>query len=426
MGKARSPDRLSGPDRAIDTDDRGDDVQRRFRYQATYAAILSLALLDDDEKAPDIIEVFCEHHEDILTKFGDDAFCGIQVKTRESGRTPFKANEPDIVAALTRFVTLDSEFRGRFRRFVLASSCGFWKERKTSANLSHVLASAKSARRMAVVPQHSPLRTLMRKLVATTGKTEPRVLQCLKKTELDTLSHLDDLEGRLVTHLGRLPSMVNRRYDELVAAARALVAITFRAGSLAHDSPAREYLALLPDPAREAETAIIEGKTIRRSDVEQAIASAVDADGLLKSHRDIPLEHLPKGMRTMALKMAKGGISVANINLAKDHKHSAEHLATEWLGKSGPAKAQAMYEHVRTIVHTECQEAYDAARSGDPPFGEEMLSAVRDRLRRRRDEDVGGMPGCRYEHLLGMAGVLTEDCDVWWSEPFAVPAEAEE
>jgi hypothetical protein len=53
------------PIKVLSDTDRGDDVQRRFRYQAAIAASLSLALLDSDS---DIIEIFCEQHEDILVR----------------------------------------------------------------------------------------------------------------------------------------------------------------------------------------------------------------------------------------------------------------------------------------------------------------------------------------------------------------------
>ena len=43
--------------------DPGDDIGRRFRYQWTYTAAVCCLLLDDQE---DVVEVFCEHHEDVL------------------------------------------------------------------------------------------------------------------------------------------------------------------------------------------------------------------------------------------------------------------------------------------------------------------------------------------------------------------------
>jgi hypothetical protein len=58
--------------------DPGDDMQRRLRYQASYGALLCLDLLADEE----IVEIFCEHHEDFLVKKSVGQYVGVQVKTR--------------------------------------------------------------------------------------------------------------------------------------------------------------------------------------------------------------------------------------------------------------------------------------------------------------------------------------------------------
>ena len=76
------------------------------------------------------------------------------------------------------------------------------------------------------------------------------------------------------------------------------------------------------------------------------------------------------------------------------------------------------------LVRNECQEAYDAAHAASDGGGSRMLTEVRQRLRERH---VGGRDelfGCAYEHLLGVAGMLTEDCTVWWSERFELPGGA--
>jgi transcriptional antiterminator Rof (Rho-off) len=39
------------------------------------------ALLDSTE---DVIEVFCEHHEDVVLKRRDGTFSGLQIKTRQT------------------------------------------------------------------------------------------------------------------------------------------------------------------------------------------------------------------------------------------------------------------------------------------------------------------------------------------------------
>ena len=111
----------------LNTADTGDDTQRRFRYQAAYAAIISLDLLDP---ISEFEEVFCEHHEDILVRKKDHSFVGIQVKTRDSGRDPFKANDPEVIHALKRFVEQSIQYPSQYSRFVLATNYTFWSERK--------------------------------------------------------------------------------------------------------------------------------------------------------------------------------------------------------------------------------------------------------------------------------------------------------
>lgn len=73
--------------------DPGDDTARRYRYQWTYAAIVCCVLLDETE---DVAEVFCEHHEDILTKHTDGTYSGLQIKTRASTQDVWKTSDDDV------------------------------------------------------------------------------------------------------------------------------------------------------------------------------------------------------------------------------------------------------------------------------------------------------------------------------------------
>ncbi len=112
----------------LSTSDAGDDVNRRFRYQAAYAAILALGMFIEET---DFEELFCEHHEDILVKRKDGKFIAIQVKTRLETYTPFKAKDQTTLDVMVKFVKLDREFPDQFVSFVLATNLGFWGERKT-------------------------------------------------------------------------------------------------------------------------------------------------------------------------------------------------------------------------------------------------------------------------------------------------------
>lgn len=96
---------VPSPDQTHASGDPGDDTGNRYRYQSAYAAILSCMLLDD---FTDVVEVFCEHHEDVLLKLKDGSFTGIQVKTRASDQQVWKFSEEPIRKACKRFILLES------------------------------------------------------------------------------------------------------------------------------------------------------------------------------------------------------------------------------------------------------------------------------------------------------------------------------
>ena len=121
--------------------------------------------------------------------------------------------------------------------------------------------------------------------------------------------------------------------------------------------------------------------------------------------------------------MATGDISAENILMFKDLKFSTEYLLAQWLGKNGSSKAETQFTHVSSIVRNECLEAYDASYENGKPFGAKMLLDIRKRLREKFMNDPGQFLGCQYEHMLGTAGILTEMCDIWWSEKFQIPKE---
>ena len=86
-----------------DKNDTGDETASRYRYQWIYAAIMCCMLLDDTQH---VTEVYCEKLEDVLLKYDDDTFSGLQVKTRASNQEPWKTSDEDVIKSFARFVHL--------------------------------------------------------------------------------------------------------------------------------------------------------------------------------------------------------------------------------------------------------------------------------------------------------------------------------
>ena len=69
----------------LDPSDPGDDTLRRYRYQATYAAILAVRMV---QKESEIAEIFCEHHNDISLKLQFGTLYSNPGEDPRAGRSP--------------------------------------------------------------------------------------------------------------------------------------------------------------------------------------------------------------------------------------------------------------------------------------------------------------------------------------------------
>ncbi len=125
-------------------DDPGDEIGRRFAYQWSYAAIMACGALDENSQ---VQEVFCEHHEDILIKLRSGKFCGVQIKTRHSGGDPFKANDDEVLKAISKFAKLENEFGNFFEQFSLCTNHVFHIT-KNKTSLPHILELARPDQRL--------------------------------------------------------------------------------------------------------------------------------------------------------------------------------------------------------------------------------------------------------------------------------------
>jgi Cap4 dsDNA endonuclease len=411
------------PENFLDKDDPGDETLRRFRYQAAYSAIKSLAML---EANPEVAYIFCEHWEDVLVKRCDGKFIGIQIKTRATGKDAFKSGDEEMLKSLKRFIHLEENFPNDFERYVIAANCGFWQGKKNSSNLNHLLELAQSIA-LEEISSNPHLLFLVKKLTAS-SKEHNFIGQVLRKVSLENSPGLEDINARLARTLGHCPHVNHLTVPSITKLADRLTDTVLKASSIPRMSLREEYLVLLKDLEQEKVNLSIQDKKITRDDLTnlfnafQLESSSSPHTALLKTCEHPSLSELSKGMRRMDLKMIAGEISVGSISLAKDHKHSAEYLLNQWLFKYGDRKANDQYQQVRNIVLTECQEAYDEVFEVDTPFGMKMLQMFRKQMRERHNQDRNLFFGCTYEHLCGVAGILTEECLVWWSPEFELPS----
>lgn len=394
------------PDIVLASGDPGDDTARRFRYQWAYAGIMCSALLDEDE---DTIEVYCEHHEDILLKHRDNKFSGIQIKTRESDQPPWKTTDEAVVKSCCRFAKLESEFPGNFKTFRFLTNHPFFSS-TTGSSLQYVLGEVTRDSDSASLA--GPAATFVNKIVRQSGCTIESVLSALKKMRAsDDLPKLRDIQSRLVDALAAVwEKGGNSTNEALHRAARHLVAECQNASSLAHENLLPAYMPAISIDDEEVK-ARIDGKMFDRSRVISCLEVGLNVVALLEGGVDLPGE----GQQGLLLKkLDAGGFSIVSRNSAVDLRNKTEHLGIGWLQKYGNKKGLAQYSHVRSSVLSDSADAFERTKNNDKKFGLEMLAELRKQLKLRRDRNEQ-LFDCTNEHLEGFAYVLTSLCQVQWS-----------
>jgi hypothetical protein len=121
------------------------------------------------------------------------------------------------------------------------------------------------------------------------------------------------------------------------------------------------------------------------------------------------------GLKRFMAKLRQGSIDDYADSL-RNQTLSAEAIFLDLVTR-GP-EGQNQYSQIQSVVKAECDEAHLRARQDNKPYGQRMLIDVQDRLRKTATEESDKVAEQPYEALMGMVGLLTEDCPVWWSEKF--------
>jgi hypothetical protein len=380
------------PESVLSNDDPGDDIQRRFRYQNTYAAIISLSLLKENSKADCI---FCEQHEDVLVKQKDDTFVGIQIKTRDS-KKPYQASDEAIIKSLKRFIKLETQFQGKFSQYVIAVNNGFWQDRKNTNNLPYLLELAKSVIEEGIVP-HKSISSFAQKICSNDKALSGVVLNSdeaisnlalsvLGKVTLDEkLPGLDDIHERLIKEISQLPNMTQRGYSNLDTIANSLINKMYQAGSLANNSSQPLDFYLLADSTEQRKNTIIQGKRITKENIQQILQepSIIEASPCKKNKIDVLASNLSYGQEVDYTRLQ---------NLLADEKWreaDKETLAVMLKVSSREEEGCLSTEHIENFS---CQDLHAIDQLWRKHSNERFGFSIQKRIW----ESVGGTPDANY------------------------------
>lgn len=395
------------------TRDPGDEVQRRFRYQINYAALKSLQMLIPQSK---VQSVYCEHLEDVLVEGTNGLFTGIQVKTRELDQPQFRLSDKAVSGALKRFCVRDARYPGKFERFVLATNFVF-HDKDTSDGVGAILNCCRENPSLEGVGPRHKVRECLAELAESTAIAIEEVITALGKVHLEERkTGIDQPELDLVRALGEIETLGNQSLLELYRMADAIRAHIWNVSSLALEGYVLDTHAVVEDLAGHIECLRTQRKRLDRELMARLTTPAAsDHQELLTIREFIARESIPPGLGRMELKMAAGGIGYADVEQMKDDVASLERAFLGWKEKFGLAEANRRLAHFQYLANRSAREAEAQTAIGSSTYGQAMLSDLRGRTRAMAAREKDSLFGCRPEHLVGTAGLLSEECKVWWS-----------
>ncbi|MEM9670185.1 MAG: dsDNA nuclease domain-containing protein [Pseudomonadota bacterium] len=412
------------PDAVLDTEDPGDDVALRYRYQHINAAIYALMLVDP---TLDVIAVVCENHEDFVVKHRDGAFTGVQVKTRDLKNDAMKANDAQVVKAIRKFCELDRRFPDKFRVFDFSTNHFFWEDKEDHRNIPWLITSISARGSLKGTRGTNPIRQFANAVIDGTEVSLEEFCSTIDKIQLNSRGEtINTVRSVLVDAVGQSSFAQDYTYQKAAMFADRLATIALEASSkgglgtmLEAYSPGSSFNDALEKLTLKGKIIDLEAIDPLIQEFSEPFLEPLKIDGL------VPIEDLPQDLARMIQKLAAGELQKVRIDNFTDLVRSFEHLQASWALKHSPAKAKELTETVFSHVLFDCVEAEATVSDESEPFAREKYDYLKDELNARLTQNSETVPGCTLEHLIGVAGILTEQCKVWWSPKFDIESQSD-
>lgn len=405
------------PDKIIDFSDPGDDVAARFKYQHNYAALTAISVLDD---LSEVEVVICENHEDFLVKLRSGKFIAVQVKTRDIALEKLKANDASVKKAISKFCRLEHQFPNKFQNFDLSTNYNFWSGKEDHRNLPYLLQKISERGHLRRLRKGTPLEAFVSSISEGENYPPEVIFTALSKTVLNGRDEkVGHLKGVLIDAVGQTAIGCELTYADTVRLSERLIHMACEASSLGLG----EKIQSAYEPGVSFDDAInnltLEGKILTAEKIAALFAEfSGTSSEPLSIEGLVPLEDLPHDLARMFQKLAAGELQKCRIDLMEDLVRSFQHLQVKWARKYGSNKAKELTDDLLAKVLVDCVEAEAQIGDTEAPFAKEKYDNLKLELEQRISLQSKSTHSVTREHMLGAAGVLTEQCKVWWSPKF--------
>ncbi len=192
-----------------------------------------------------------------------------------------------------------------------------------------------------------------------------------------------------------------------------LVQKVFYASSLKIDDPSKHWTPMNPE---NEQNPIILAKRIPVIEVSRTITNVTSTPFRYSNthHPALKLGNSEGNLYKLRQKMLRGDLAF-QVETMERRSISAERRLIE-IAHRKPESVDDYLNQLVSVVKGECDEAYHHASMSGKVIGPQMLDDVYVRLKDKANSTITFDEP--YETLIGIAGLLTGECKVWWSEVF--------
>lgn len=404
---------MSTPISAPNTTDPGDEVIRKFRYQFAYGAILAIRMVAGDEEME---AIWCEQHEDLLVALKNGHFAAYQIKTKRTENGAWKTNEEAFEKSIRRFIQLDKDFPSLIDSFHFVSNTECFD---TEGDTEKAKSPVKLLQAIRGATQWTDLTGEEQKcfnaLITRLGVAHEALYKVLKRVQLVVGPSEDAFEDEICqSHLPTLEQCKLMNPSTLSRVCDALIARVFEASSLQAKDPSRNWV----DVVRGTETDpyLLAKKLVSDHFVAVLQEAADPVFKYLPEFATLNLGTAGANMSKLEKKFRQGGLGQLQSEAMRRRALSAEQVMLEFASR--PEDGKQRIADLESVVLGECADAELQAKSSTVTWGPTMYLDLQERLRRKAHDDPSSVYRQDGDMLIGVAGLLTTSCQVWWSDHF--------
>jgi len=405
---------VASPVDVHDIDDPGDEVQRAFRYQYAYGVILLTGIAR--RKLP-YHSIWCEHHDDFLTQ-RNGTFDSFQIKTRQPENGNWELTTEGFISAIKKFATLETRFPEKISRFKFVSntrasnSTAKKKIHRSPLQLHTAVSTATSESDL-----QEPFGKSLLALAVACDTTTACLFQVFKRLDLIIGPSREDFETVVShMHVAEIETCQSFPPYQLNAIRDELIQKVYDASSNFVADPARHWCCVNGTADNDPR---IRAKQLFPSIVDDAIQAKSPPYfrySPISTKTDQRLTD--NNLTTLEKKLLRGDLRPQIETMRRRTISTEQHLLE--LAAAKPNEICDIRNQLESVVQGVCDDASLQTQVNGEISGPDMLRQVQQQLQKLSDEQPNNVHSQPYDCLVGMAGLLTEECSVWWSKEFDV------